>query len=570
MSKRLVGLLALLLSLTLVVSACGIVGGDDEDDGAPVDDDPALTESDSADTSDAAADGDPEAADTTDDVAAEPAPATSSYSGPELSGLVVIDGLTFTVTLTEADPNFPQRLAAIGYAPLPSVFFDDPTTFEESPIGNGPFMMEGPWNHDSTIRVVANSNYVGPTAASLTSITFNIYESVCAVGYLYAQAATVDVSECVPVDQLPYVTDDFGGGYDHSTAMNLHYYAFPSYLWSQYPLELRRALSMAIDRQAIVDEILSGSVVPAERAVPPGLSESDEAACANWVHDPEGAAEAFEEYGGLETLGETPIVLWHGADDTEAAIAAAIAEQLDDVLGISDVQIESRESSEYLDLLDDHLATGPAQGEWSAAILSPLNFLEPLFGSTSSANSSGYSNARFDQAVASGDAAAAEAALCADVGIVPLYFGTNRYVSNLTVNNAFKDVRGHMNWAEMTGDATLDGVDIVAAIAEPQRLTPPTANDSEGLEVLEVLFSNLVEYDHRSRRAGNVVAESIETDDEGLTWTITLHDGWTFHNGERVTAYSFVDAWNWTANGDNLAANNVYFNIVDGWDAINS
>ncbi len=42
------------------------------------------------------------------------------------------------------------------------------------------------------------------------------------------------------------------------------------------------------------------------------------------------------------------------------------------------------------------------------------------------------------------------------------------------------------------------------------------------------------------------MAESIESDD-ATTWTVTLKDGWTFHDGTPVTAQSFVDAWNYTA-----------------------
>jgi ABC-type oligopeptide transport system substrate-binding subunit len=555
-------LLVSLLTLTLVATACGIIGDDDDGTDTPDPDDSTSAEDQGADSS-TSEDDDADTETVEDPVVSSPAPATSSYSGPSLSGLEVVDGSTFTVTLSGADPDFPERLAHMGFAPLPSAFFDDPVAFEDAPIGNGPFMMDGAWDHGTSIRLVPNTSYAGATPASLTSLTFNIYDDVCADGYLHAQAAYVDLSECIPADQLSYVADDFGSGYDRSAAMDLHYYAFPAYLWDQYPLDLRRAVSMAIDRQAIVDEVLLGSVTAADRAVPPVLSEFGSAACANWVFDPDGARGAFAAYGGLEALGETPIVLWHGADDTEAAIAAAIAAQLDDVLDISDVLIESRPSTEYLDLVDDQLVTGPSQSEWTAGYLSPLSFLEPLFGSSSSSNSIGYSSTRFDQALARGDIDGAERALCDDVGIMPLYSGGNRYVSNLGVANAFKDVRGHMNWAEMTGG------DAVATLAEPQRLAPPVAKESEGLEVLEILFSNLVEYGHRSRRLENVVAESIETNDDGLTWTITVADGWTFHDGERVSAHSFVDAWNWTANAENAAANNVYFMVIDGWDSLN-
>jgi ABC-type oligopeptide transport system substrate-binding subunit len=563
MRKRLIGLLALLLSLALVTTACGIIGGDDEAQTTPVIDDPSTSDSDSSDSATDVGVDDDTPVETIDDVVVTPVPAVSAYSGAGLSGLNVVDSRTFTVTLINPDPGFPARLAYMGFAPLSSVFFDDPVAFEDAPIGNGPFMIDGTWDHNTSIRVVPNLNYAGMRSASLTSLTFNIYDDVCTTGYLHAQAAFVDVVECIPARQLPYVADDFGDGYDRSAAMTLHYYAFPSYVWGQYPLELRQALSMAIDRQAIVDEIFFGSATAAVRAVPPVLSEFGAPACANWVHNPDGARDAFEAYGGLEALGETPIVLWHGANDTQDAVAAALAKQLIDVLDIAEVQFESRQSTAYLNLLDDQAVTGPSQGEWSAGYVSPLNFLEPLFGSGSSLNTSGYSSARFDRAIANGDAAAAEAILCGDVGIVPIYASANRYVSNLSVNNAFKDVRGHMNWGEMIGG------DVVAAIAEPQRLAPPVTYDSEGLEVLEVLFSNLVEYDHHSRSLDNVVAESIVTTDDGLTWTITVADGWTFHDGEPVSAYSFVDAWNWTANGENAAANNVYFNVIEGWDALN-
>ncbi len=579
MTKRFVGRLALLLSVVLLAGACGIIGGDDDGDSGAPEGDAGTGDETGEDAADEGTGTDAEVESAADDgatggdvgteedepapVTTTPGPASSAYDGPSLSGLDVVDDSMFTVTLAEADPDFPDRLAHIAFAPLPSAFFDDPASFEESPIGNGPFEMDGDWDHGTSIRLVPNDSYAGATPASLTSVTFNIYDDACAEGYLRAQAGFVDISECVPVDQLPFVSDDFGGGFDQSTTASLHYYAFPAHLWGEYPLALRRALSMAIDRQAIVDDVLLGSVDAADRVVPPLLAAGDAPPCANWVHDPDAAEEAFAEFGGLEALGETPIVLWHGHDRTEAAIAAAIAGQLGDVLDIDNVVIESRESAVYHDLVDDRGTTGPNQGTWTAGFSSAAGFLEPLFGSTSSLNIGGYSNSRFDQMIASGNIEAAETSLCGDVALVPLYFDTNRIVSSRSVNNAFKDVRGLINWAEMTGG------DTVSALGEPQRLIPPAAKESEGIEVLEALFSNLVEYDHRSRRLGNVVADSIVTVDDGLTWTIAVADGWTFHDGERVSAHSFVDAWNWTANGENAAANNVYFNVIDGWEAIN-
>jgi oligopeptide transport system substrate-binding protein len=535
-------LVAVFLALTLVAAACG---GDDD---APV------------------ATGDEPAAE-------EPAPEEPAPEEPmlptELTGLTVVDDKTFTVSLTEADPEFPLRLSYTGFAPLPSAFYDDPVAFEESPIGNGPFMLDGSWEHDVQVRLVPNPNYAGPVQPQLSSLTFNIYEDVSTTGYLDTQAGVVDVSETVPGDAAATAPDEFGDRYAESPATSFYYYGFPSYLNDQYPLDLRRALSMSVDRELISQVIFDGTTLPSNAAVPPSLAGSRTDVCGNWNYDPAGAQAAFAAYGGLEALGDQQLIVWHNTSET---------------LGISidNISFENLEFSEYLPLLDEQGVTGPFRLGWGADYLSPLNFLEPLYASYSqrpvSSNSSFYDSEVFDQALADGKAAfaassdlndaipfyqAAETDICENVAILPIHFGKNTYAWTDNIDNVFKNALGNMNWDEMVGG------DVTGAIGEPEHLAPPLSNESEGIEVLEAVFSQLVEYDHRTSEPGNVVAESVTTDDGGKTWTIVVADGWTFHNGEAVTASSFVDAWNWTATGANAAANNGFFGVVDGWDDMN-
>ena len=105
-------------------------------------------------------------------------------------------------------------------------------------------------------------------------------------------------------------------------------------------------------------------------------------------------------------------------------------------------------------------------------------------------------------------------------------------------------------------------------IVEPEHLTPTTSNESEGIAVLRALFKGLVDYDVRTSEPRNQVAESIVSDDGGTNWTVTLKDGWTFHNGEPVTASSFVNAWNFTAYGPNGQQNNSFFGNFAGYDEV--
>src|SRR5688500_3452049 len=96
-------------------------------------------------------------------------------------------------------------------------------------------------------------------------------------------------------------------------------------------------------------------------------------------------------------------------------------------------------------------------------------------------------------------------------------------------------------------------------------LVPGNPVEEYGTQILESLWTGLVEYDTDGAVSYTGVAESI-TSPDSVTWTITLRDGWTFHDGSPVTADSFVDAWNYTAYSPNAQAGSYFFSTVEGYD----
>src|SRR5438105_12898063 len=102
---------------------------------------------------------------------------------------------------------------------------------------------------------------------------------------------------------------------------------------------------------------------------------------------------------------------------------------------------------------------------------------------------------------------------------------------------------------------------------EPEHLLPANATTTADGQVLSALFTGLVEYDPQTAEPRHAMAESITTDDQ-RTWTIRIKAGWTFHDGEPVTARSFVDAWNFAAYAPNANGNAGYFNKVEGYAAL--
>ncbi|MFG2135780.1 ABC transporter substrate-binding protein [Streptomyces sp. NPDC048650] len=103
---------------------------------------------------------------------------------------------------------------------------------------------------------------------------------------------------------------------------------------------------------------------------------------------------------------------------------------------------------------------------------------------------------------------------------------------------------------------------------DPQNpLEPANTNEVQGGKVMEMLFRGLKRYNPKTGAAENVIADTIETKDS-QNFTVTLKSGWTFSNGEKVTAKSFVDAWNYGALLSNKQKNASFFQYIDGFDAV--
>ncbi|MFV8129265.1 peptide ABC transporter substrate-binding protein [Streptomyces syringium] len=109
---------------------------------------------------------------------------------------------------------------------------------------------------------------------------------------------------------------------------------------------------------------------------------------------------------------------------------------------------------------------------------------------------------------------------------------------------------------------------LVVQTSEPQNpLQPANAKESQGHRVLKSLFSGLVTYEPGTGKIKNINAESV-TSSDAKHWTVKLKPGWKFHNGEPVTAKSYVDSWNWSANTKNNQINSQWFADIEGYDDV--
>ncbi|MEU2717242.1 ABC transporter substrate-binding protein [Streptomyces sp. NPDC007205] len=117
------------------------------------------------------------------------------------------------------------------------------------------------------------------------------------------------------------------------------------------------------------------------------------------------------------------------------------------------------------------------------------------------------------------------------------------------------------------GDGQTRGV-ISAPWGDPQKpLTPTNTYETRGMTALNMIFRGLRKYDPKTGAARNWIADSITTSDQ-QNFTVGLKKGWTFSNGEPVTAHSFIDAWNYGALVTNHQVNATFFSYIDGYDRV--
>ncbi|CAO0833856.1 hypothetical protein SMICM17S_10916 [Streptomyces microflavus] len=118
-----------------------------------------------------------------------------------------------------------------------------------------------------------------------------------------------------------------------------------------------------------------------------------------------------------------------------------------------------------------------------------------------------------------------------------------------------------------SGGSGADGI-VSSSWGDPQNpLEPANTNEVQGGKVLDMVFRGLIRYDPKTGEAQNMLAESIDSSD-AQNFTIKLKDGWTFSNGEKVTAKSFVDAWNYGAALKNNQKNAYFFQYIEGYDKV--
>jgi oligopeptide transport system substrate-binding protein len=363
----------------------------------------------------------------------------SEPAAETMSGLTVVSDTEFTVALTAAEADFPLRLGYSAYVPLPEAAFEDMEAFGENPIGNGPYMLdgEGAWEHDVDIDLVTNPDYEGVRQPANDGLNIRFYAQADGA-YNDLLADELDIIDLIPSSAFETYEDELEGRSVNQAAAIFQSVTIPQYLDHFGPDEegqlRRQAISMAIDRQSIIDAIFAGTRTPARDFTSPvidGYSEDLEGSDV-LDYDAEGAAELWAQADAIRPYEGTFTIAYNTDGDHEAWVTAA-TNSISNALGIT---AEGQPYATFAELLEDEdndAMTGAFRSGWQADYPSMFNFLAPLYQTGAGSNYGRYSSPEFDQLLVDGQQAAsvedatgiyqsAQEVLLQDMPVVPLWY----------------------------------------------------------------------------------------------------------------------------------------------------
>lgn len=377
-------------------------------------------------------------------------------------GVKATDDHTLVVTLEHPTPYFLGMQTHYAWFPVHRATIerfgrmderDTPWTRAGNHVGNGPFKLEAWWPNEM-IRVMKNDHYWNASTIRLDGIQFYPIDNQQTEERSF-RAGELHLTSDIPISKV--------GVYQRRRPemINLHPYCgvyFYRMNVSRPPFtdaRVRRAFSLAIDRQELTRNVLKGGEQPAFHYTPPntaGYTTEHRIA-----FDPEAARALLAEAGYPNGAGLPVVEILYNTSENHKRIAEAIQRMWKRHLN-ADVRLINQDWKVYLVSMN-MLDYSVARSAWIADVLDPVNFLE-CFLSDGGNNRTGWSSPAFDalinQAYHEADTARrerllqeAERILLDEAPIAPIYFYTWKFLKSPQLKGVQPNPLGYFRWADM-------------------------------------------------------------------------------------------------------------------------
>ena len=374
------------------------------------------------------------------------------------------DGKTLTIVLSYPCSYFDKMAAFATMSPVQQATVEangdawctSPDTF----VSNGPYMITD-WTPSERIVLTKNPNYVGGWDNSKIvsdTITLLLLEDSSASYAAYNSGEAVLIKD-VPTDEIPSLTKaEDGGDFYVDTILGTYYVSLNLQRDAFKDAKVRKALSLAIDRDYVANTIMQGTYSAADSIVGPGIVDES-----GYFHDNGNAPYISADYEAnlaeakklLEEAGypngEGYPTIEYSTND--AGYHVPLAEYLQQAWGDLGITLTinkmewssftpARRAGEY----------DVARNGWVMDYNDPSNMLD-LFCSGNGNNDGKYSNPDFDAAIDASRVAdsaehfaqlhKAEDILMEDMGCLPIAYYNDYWLQSPTLKGTWHSPYGY-------------------------------------------------------------------------------------------------------------------------------
>ena len=362
---------------------------------------------------------------------------------PEELGVKAVDASTFEVTLKSPTPYFLEMLTHQSAYPVNKAAIDKLGADWIKPgnlVSNGAYTLAEFVPNDH-IKLVKNAKFHDAANVKIDTVNYFPTEDRSTAIKRF-EAGELDTNDDIPTEQMADLKAKFGDQLRIGPYLGTYYFAIKTDKEPWNNVQLRNAISMAIDRDFLAEKVWQNSMIPGYSMVPPGIA-GYESAIATFADKPQIDRED-EAAKILKELGYGPdkplkMEIRYNTSENHKNTAVAIQEQLKP-LGV-EVTLLNTDTKTHYGHLEQKGDYDVARAGWIADYKDPETFLG-ISRKASGNNYSNYDSPKFEELMNEAAAAGgkpeermkklseAERVLVDDVGNMPLlYYSYKNLVS---------------------------------------------------------------------------------------------------------------------------------------------